>query len=594
VIVFVALAAPPLGAQEGNRITHGPILGGVGPTHVRVWARTERPGSFQVRYGPAPDKLNETSLVVETRLEHDNTGWIQLENLKPDTKYWYQVGGGLGGSFRTLPDTDALRDQALNPKGLFNLQFEFACGNNQTPGRSLGPDVPAFKTMLEKLQNRIHFAILNGDWLYEDRREHTVAQWSKQVGLGKQQPPRVVQDAPTIVGVWENYKVYLERGKNLAAWHRKVPSFFTFDDHEILNDVWGAGEPGVKERRAVFRDIGVQAWYDYLGWANPTHFTQPIRFGRAALAKDLLTDPAADFSTLNLKEMTTLHVHWDKPTEGVDDNALDDEAPGNPNSGVYGIREVVDKHRLRLHPPAAADSEVRYSIGRRSYYKVRAANCELFMLDTRSHREMHDTGNRAKKGLSMLGKEQKDWLMDGMKKSDADFLFVVSSVNLMVPHVGGGAVRAKNKDDAWTAFLDEREQLIRFWDSLGKPVFVLTGDLHNSFAIKITDRVWEFASGPHNSQNHLAKDEGGRPENGIYDSFGRPCDIRWSSYFRDDVPREQARQPFYCVVQVNNVYDNPLRESQTRWVAYPRPHVVFQYYDGFTGALRYAETVQAR
>ena len=71
-----------------------------------------------------------------------------------------------------------------------------------------------------------------------------------------------------------------------------------------------------------------------------------------------------------------------------------------------------------------------------------------------------------------------------------------------------------NKDEAWTVFVEDRERVIDFWDSLGKPVFVLTGDLHNSFAIKITDRVWEFASGPHNSRNHQARAEGGRPPNG--------------------------------------------------------------------------------
>jgi alkaline phosphatase D len=494
-----------------------------------------------------------------------------------------------------LPNTSALRDKELNPRGLFNLQFEFACGNNQHPERSLGPTGPAFKTMLANLQDRIHFAILNGDWLYEDKREHTVAEWMKQVGeRGAKPSPRVVQLAPPIVGVWENYKVYLDRNKNLANWHRHVPSLFTFDDHEILNDVWGAGEPGVKERRAVFRDIGVQAWQDYLGLANPTAFTQPIHFGRGSVKGDVLTDEAADFTKLNLKEMTTLHVHWDKPTAGVDDNALDDEAPGNSNAGVYGVVKVLDKHRIQITPKAPAQNKVRYSIGRRNYFRKTIGNCDLFCLDTRSHREMHDTSDRAKKGLSMLGAEQKKWLMDGMSGSDADFLFVVSSVNLMIPHVGGGAVRAKNKDDAWTAFLDEREQLIRFWDGLGKPVFVLTGDLHNSFAIKIADNVWEFASGPHNSQNHLAKDEGGRPINGVFDSFGRKCDIRWSSYFRDDVPREQGRQPFYTVVQVNNVFDNPLQAGETRWVAYPRPQVIVQYYDGFTGALRYAEAVQVR
>jgi phosphodiesterase/alkaline phosphatase D-like protein len=591
-----ALVVTPLALHAGDRITHGPILGRVTPTSIRIWARTELPNVLQVSYGTAPDQLDRNSMPVPTYLAADNTGVVRLANLKPNTKYWYRVREGPGGSFRTLPDPVALRDQALNPRGLFNFQFEFACGNNQTPGRGLGPDVPAFKTMLDKLQDRIHFAILNGDWLYEDKRDHTVAVWQKQAGgLLNTKPPYVVQVAPQIVGVWENYKVYLERGKHLAEWHRHVPSLFTFDDHEILNDVWGAGEPGVKERRAVFRDIGVHAWYDYLGWANPIEFKQRIHFGIGAMDSDtgVLVDAKADFTKLDLTQAGTLHVHWDKPTAGVDDNALDDEPPGNKNAGVYGIDEILDKTRLRVRPKPAVTGSVRYSIGRRSYWRERVANCDIFALDTRGHREMHDTGNRAKKGLSMLGAEQKRWLMDGMKTSKADFLFVVSSVNLMVPHVGGGAVRAKNKDDAWTAFLDEREQLIRFWDGLGKPVFVLTGDLHNSFAIKISERVWEFASGPHNSQNHLAKDEGGRPANGVYDSFGRKCDIRWSSYFRDDVPREQGRQPFYCVVQVNNVFDNPLRPGETRWVAYPRPHVIVQYYDGLTGALRYAESVPA-
>jgi alkaline phosphatase D len=592
-VSFGALGSPWVHAQQPRSISHGPILGDVTPTSIRVWARTTLPGSFQVRYGTAPDKLDAKSAPAQTHLEHDNAWFTVLNELKPDTKYWYQVGDAPVGSFRTLPDASALRDKELNPRGLFNVQFEFACGNNQHPERSLGPTGPAFKTMLANLQDRINFAILNGDWLYEDQREHSVAAWRKQVGRGEGPLPHVVDVAPTIVGVWENYKVYLNRNKNLAAWHRHVPSLFTFDDHEILNDVWGAGEAGVKERRAVFRDIGVQAWQDYLGWANPTDFQQPIVFGHAHMRRGDKFIRGVNAAALRKGEFGTLHVHWDRPTAGVDDNALDDEPPGNPNAGVYRItgREPDAVH---IEPAAVADGKVRYSIGRRNYFRKTIANCDIFALDTRSHREMHDTGNRAKKGLSMLGAEQKKWLMDGMKNSGADFLFVVSSVNLMIPHVGGGAVRAKNKDDAWTAFLDEREHMIRFWDGLGKPVFVLTGDLHNSFAIKITDNVWEFASGPHNSQNHLAKDEGGRPANGVYDSFGRKCDIRWSSYFRDDVPREQGRQPFYCVVQVNNVFDNPLRPGETRWLAYPRPHVVMQYYDGFTGALRYAETVQAK
>jgi len=210
------------------------------------------------------------------------------------------------------------------------------------------------------------------------------------------------------------------------------------------------------------------------------------------------------------------------------------------------------------------------------------------MLDCRGIRQLHDKKNPWKKGVSMIGPKQKAWLKEGMSKSDADFFFVVSSVNFTIPHVGPGP---PDKDEAWTVYMDEREELIHFWDGLGKPVFVLTGDLHNSFAIKITDRVWEFASGPHNSSNHLLEHEAGRPPNGDFEYNGRKVNIRWSSFFLNDVTIKSY--PFFCVVQVNNAFNNPLKLGENRWVAFPQPHVIFKYYDGLTGELMYAEAIAA-
>ena len=183
-----------------------------------------------------------------------------------------------------------------------------------------------------------------------------------------------------------------------------------------------------------------------------------------------------------------------------------------------------------------------------------------------------------------------------MAASDADFFFLASTVNLMIPHIGspGSTDPIKGKDDAWTAFVAEREELIEFWDKLNKPVIVMTGDLHNSWAVKVTDTVWEFASGPHNSQNHPLVSEGSRPINGKFDSRGRECDIRWSSFIRNDVPARLRHFPIYATAQINNVYPNPDSQGKTRWVAYPRPHVVIQYFDGFTGDLLYAEAVHPR
>lgn len=596
-VSFLLSAALACAATE---ISFGPMLGRVTESSILVWARTTRPGNFTVRYGTHPSELSGRSAAVATVLAHDLTGVARLEGLKPDTRYYLEVVGegqerGPRGEFRTLPSAEHFRDAKLNPRGLFNFRFELGCCQTQNPASGLGPSLPAFATMLrERVPEKVHFAILNGDWIYEDARSYSPAEWAKQVGAGADEVPGIVEMAPTIVGMWENYKTYLRRAPNLVEWHRRVPTVFTFDDHDLVNDIRGAGSTGFKERRAVFRDIGVQAWFDYLGWANPVAHAVRAHFGRAELkrASDVLFDPQADFTKLDMKQLANLHVHWAKPTAGEDVLALDAEPPGNPNAGVYAIREVIDAQRLRIQPAATADSAGSYSIGRRSYGKFRVGNCEYFLLDTKSHREMHDPAQPAKGGLSLLGAEQKAWLLEAMRTSDADFFFLVSSVNFAIPHDGsGGHEMTAGKDEAWTALLGEREELIAAWEKLRKPVFVLTADLHNSFVVKIGDFVWEICSSPHNSVNHTLNDEGRRPITGMFQSGPRQVDIRWSSFMLPDIPRSQRLYPYYCIVQVNNVANNPLQLGGERWVAYPQPQVVFQFFNGRTGELEYAEAV---
>ena len=587
------------GTATDLRVTHGPLLGRPGPDTMSLWVRTERPGAVKVFYGIQKEVLDKEASIKTTSLEHDHTGIITLNDLEANTRYYYRIADHqLSGSFRTLPKSSDFRNPKGNPDGLFNFKFEFACGNNQNGGgNSAGPTVPVFDTLNERVRDEVHFAILNGDWLYEQRRDYSPKSWLHQVGLNSMKDaPHVVQKAPSSVGVWENYKVFLERGKNLSEWHRHVPSFYTADDHELLNDIYGAGETGYVNRRAVFRDIGTQAWFDYLAWANPVKHDQPAWFGTGEFQakSDILEDPKADFTKLDFKQLANLHVHWGTTTAGVPEAELDAQ-PGNPNAAVYEIVEVLSPTRLRIKPAAKAKGKADYSIGRRCYGKFTVSNCDFFLLDTRSHRSLHNVDNPGNPKATMLGKQQLNWLKTEIKKSKADFLFIVSSVNFMVPHVGSGGGSDKQatikKDDAWTVFLKEREELIEFWDGLDKGVFVLTGDLHNSFAIKITDNVYEFASGPHNSINHAPmKDEGGRPSNGKFKYGPRECDIRWSSYAMEDIPRAHRTFPHYCVVQINNVFNNPVKRGGERWFAFPHPQVIFHFHDALTGDLRYSES----
>ena len=163
------------------------------------------------------------------------------------------------------------------------------------------------------------------------------------------------------------------------------------------------------------------------------------------------------------------------------------------------IEEVIDEHKLRISPPAeATSSDDAYSIGRRLYGQFEVSNCHFFMIDARSHRDVPDFENPYRSDKSILGAEQLQWLKEGIAASTAEFIFVVSSVNFMIPHTEPSAAPGAipKKGEAWTVFMHEREQLIELWDKMDKPIFLLTGDLHNSFAIQITDNVFEFASGP--------------------------------------------------------------------------------------------------
>jgi len=589
--------------RDPTRLTDGPMLGDVTANSVRIWGRTSDPSEFFVHYGTDKTSMIQISEGVMTSIAHDNTGSIILNGLRPDTRYHYQLWvserpHGESGTFKTLPDSASLIDPEHNPEGLFNFKFQIGSCANQNPLHGIGHQTPTYETLNRDWSHRVDFHIMNGDWLYEELRDYPLEAWRLVQDVAPDAVPEPLQWMPTVIGVWENYKLYLRRNHDLSDWHRNVPSYFTFDDHELVNDIWGTGTAGKRHRRTVFRDIGTYAWYDYLGWANPTAHDAELHVGRGSMkaGSDLLTDSTVDFTQMPLNEMLNLHVHWGTPEAGVNDMKYDND-DGHPNAYVYDIVEVVDAHTLRLHMPAKTTDVVTYSVGRRSYGKFQVGNCEFYLIDTRSARDMHDVTERDRPGLSMLGAAQKRWLIDSMQQSDASFFFFISSVPFMIPHSGAGGFEsdAANKEEAWTGFFDEREQLIEFWKDLNKPVFVMTGDLHNSFAVKITDKIWEFCCGPHNSVNHVpALDESNRPATGPFKFGPRACDIRWSSYILPDLPRLERLYPHFCIVQVNNVFNMPQKIGETRWVAYPHPQIIFQYYDGRTGELAYAEAISPR
>ncbi|MCH2388821.1 MAG: hypothetical protein MK240_11530 [Opitutales bacterium] len=294
-------------------ISHGPVLGGVTSSSIKVWIRTNEAMSFDVLASeqlPFDEVLSATGTTIESE---DNVGWAALNGLKPNTHYYYAVviKGEIVDtraevdqpwpSFRTLPDKTSFSHE-YNPDGQFNFSFSIgACQRQRSPTDTYGiyANPPAFNTLWERHRGQLAFHIINGDYTYEETLNGAKS------------------------GLEDNYKLYLKRGRSLNRFLRHVPMFTLFNDHEMTDNIDGAGEVGLGDGNHLVRDPAAEVWQYYANWANDR---QPQRskprFGNARLQEDsdILNDPSADFSTLSLEQISTLHVgHFykggDKPSK---------------------------------------------------------------------------------------------------------------------------------------------------------------------------------------------------------------------------------------------------------------------------------------
>lgn len=604
VLLMATVSAAELTPEVAVYVSHGPVLGRLGDDKVGVWARTTQPAAFHVRYGTNERTLHTRSATVATFLEHDNTAWVELENLRADTVYYYQVSvdtvDGVDSEifhFRSLPSAEQKVGQ-LNPDGLFNFAFSATSCAKQSPTMSQGATPHA--TLLRDASENVDFHIVLGDWIYEQDRRFEPSTWLNESAPPGTAMPPLLQIVPTLAGAWQNYKTYYDNDRDLRHWHATVPSIFIFDDHEVLNNFQNATVPGHTARNSLFRDPGLRAWSDYLGWSNPTTDMNKIHFGQTHLraGSAFLTDTAADFAKLVLHEGRSLHVHWGGPNAGYRNSdaenrsaisaAIEEAGPRDPNASVYVIERVVDDHMLELGSAPVHDSDSSYSIGGSNYFfSQQFANAEFIGLDTRSRRRSPQISNEP----TMLGKSQKDWLLRRLKESDADVVFVLSSVSFVIPHLSEGPNGID--DQSWTGYARERGELLKAFESSGKTVILLTGDLHNAFSVQISERIWEFSVGPIGSLNRATGrlDGTGIPSNGSYSSVGLNTTIRWSTHFLTDTARQNRRMPIYAIVQLNNVFNSPDMKGSPRWIAFEKPQVVVQYYNASTGRLLYAESV---
>ncbi|MCU1331625.1 MAG: hypothetical protein JWM08_617 [Candidatus Angelobacter sp.] len=83
---------------QAVKITDGPRVEGTGPTWAVIAWTTNTGGSSLVRFGTAANNLSQTakSAYADNEKTKAQNHRVHLKNLKPNTKYFYQVDSGQG------------------------------------------------------------------------------------------------------------------------------------------------------------------------------------------------------------------------------------------------------------------------------------------------------------------------------------------------------------------------------------------------------------------------------------------------------------------------------------------------------------------
>ncbi len=135
---------------------------------------------------------------------------------------------------------------------------------------------------------------------------------------------------------------------------------------------------------------------------------------------------------------------------------------------------------------------------------------DLFLLDAHSYRSLNNMSDIPENNKTLYGKEQLDWLKNGLANSNATWKIISNPVPITLPDCYGEMGEcnswATNSSLNQLSFTKERNQFLKFLDLNNiKNVIFITTDVHFAGTVKVekdfnndTDRLvfYEMASGP--------------------------------------------------------------------------------------------------
>ena len=250
---FAASLAMPAISRASSRpiFTHGVQSGDVTTSSGMIWTRTDRPAKVLMEVSTTESFQNARQLAPLTAMpSHDYAVKRMVEDLPADLEVFYRftavdladvngVSEPISGHFRTAPASRR------------SVRFAWS---GDTAGQGWGIDEQGMRTYATINQHEPDFFLHSGDTIYADGpmqeevdlKDGTM--WKNTVLIDEKL--KVAETLDEYRGQWK-YNMMDEHVRALSA---QVPTFYQWDDHEVVNN-WSASKDLTADDRYTEKSI---------------------------------------------------------------------------------------------------------------------------------------------------------------------------------------------------------------------------------------------------------------------------------------------------------------------------------------------------
>ncbi|MDK9771647.1 alkaline phosphatase [Vibrio sp. B181a] len=443
----VATTLTACGSDDKNTVTdasfeHGVASGDPTQTQVIIWTRVTTEASYvdvswQVSVTEDFSSI-EQSGTFATDTSHDFTVKVDVQNLNPNTQYYYRFmigeASSIVGITQTLPEGSvdkasmAVVSCANYPAGYFNV----------------------YKEILEQHQKASFDVVLHlGDYIYE----YGAGGYASEDAAALGREPSKGTECITLDDYRKRYAQY-RQDEDLQALHAALPMIAIWDDHELANDAWKEGAENHHSSEGSFNDrraAAAAAWTEWL----------PVR--ENTFSNMLIYRQFAFGDLINLMMLDTRLVGREQPLDYFSLDAPTMEAIG----GLVAQSRSTERELLGTEQLAwlmnAFNQEAKWNV----------LGQQVLM----SRMELPSSVMLAMFQLFTATDEQKMDALLAVNNAIASYLADPSSDTVKLPY----------NLDAWDGYYVERERVYEIAKASSGNFVCLAGDTHNAWTSELKD-----------------------------------------------------------------------------------------------------------